>query len=182
MWITFYFCGKVWCNVDNFVDRMWITSLFLNLFEIKQNELNTHVCIIYLGRSDIHIPIFVRQDRFWSKIFYTFGQCVIFKNPYNPGVFYISKKSALAARRGMCSTQASHSNSNLPTTSLNYQKSHPKYPKIARELLRRTFEKSFIFNQLQLPKNPPIPSNHPKIPPKNHKTPNKINSFSNKVQ
>ena len=39
MWITFYFCGKVWYNVDNFVDKMWITSLFLNLFEIKQNEL-----------------------------------------------------------------------------------------------------------------------------------------------
>lgn len=49
MWITFYFCGKVWCNVDNFVDKMWITSLFLNLLEIKQNELNTHMCIIYPG-------------------------------------------------------------------------------------------------------------------------------------
>lgn len=56
MWITFYFCGKSWCNVDNFVDRMWITSLFLNLLEIKQNELNTHVCIICPGQH-IHSPI-----------------------------------------------------------------------------------------------------------------------------
>ena len=111
-----------------------------------------------------------------------FGQCVITETLYNPGVFYIFKKSVLAARRGMCSTLTYHSNFKLPTTSLNHPILHPKYPKIIRKLLRRTFEKSFIFNHFQLPKNPPIPSNHPKIPLQNHKTPNKINSFSNKVQ
>ena len=37
------------------------------------------------------------------------------------GVFYILKKSALAARRGMCSTPTYHSIFNLSTTSLNYQ-------------------------------------------------------------
>ena len=46
-------------------------------------------------------------------------------------------------------------------------KSHPKYPKIIRELLRRTFEKSFTFNHFQLPKNPQshriTPKSHPKI-------------------
>ena len=129
MWITFYFCGKVWCNVDNFVDRMWITSLFLNLFEIKQNELNTYVCIIYLGRAEIHIPIFVRQDRFWSKIFCTFGQCVITKTPYNRGVFYIFRKTALAARRGMCSTHTYHLNFNLPIPTPFITKIPPKIPK-----------------------------------------------------
>ena len=44
--------------------------------------------------------------------------------------------------------------------------SHPKHPIFIRELLRRTFEKSFIFNNFQLPKNPTIPSNYPKIHPK----------------
>ena len=90
-----------------------------------------------------------------------------FKNPYNPGVFYISKKSALAARRGMCSTLTYHPIFNLPTTSLNYQKSHPKHPKIVRKLLRCTFEKSFISNNFQLPKNPQSHritlKSHPKI-------------------
>ena len=76
------------------------------------------------------------------------------KTLYNTGVFYISKKSALAARRGMCSAPTYHSNSNLPTTSLNHPNSHPKYPIFIRELLRRTFEKSFISNNFQLPKNP----------------------------
>lgn len=45
--------------------------------------------------------------------------------------------------------------------------STPKYLKIVRELLRRTFEKSFISNNFQLPKNPPIHritlKSHPKI-------------------
>ena len=134
MWITFYFCGKAWCNVDNFVDKMWITSLFLNLFEIKQNELiriNMYNLRSIQARGRTSTALFYpRQVNFYpKKLRCTFSQCAIFKNPYNPGVFYILKKSALAARRGMCSTQASHSNFNLPTTSLNHPILHPKIPK-----------------------------------------------------
>lgn len=57
----------------------------------------------------------------------------------------------------MCSTQASHPIFNLPTTTFNHPILHPKYPKIVRELLRCTFEKSFIFNHFQLLK---IPQSH----------------------
>ena len=62
MWITFYFCGKAWCNVDNFVNRMWITSLFLNLFEIKQNELiriNTYNIRSIQVRAGYQQPCFI---------------------------------------------------------------------------------------------------------------------------
>lgn len=51
----------------------------------------------------------------------------------------------------MCSTLTYHSIFNLPIPTPN---SHPKYPIFIRELLRRTFEKSFISNNFQLPKNP----------------------------
>ena len=79
------------------------------------------MCVLLSG-DGYQQPCFIPDKLiFDQKIFCTFGQCVIFKNPYNPRVFYISRKSALAARRGMCSTQASHSNFNLSTTSLNYQ-------------------------------------------------------------
>lgn len=41
------------------------------MFEIKQNELNTHVCIIYPG-PDIHSPIFYpRQVNFLSQKYFT---------------------------------------------------------------------------------------------------------------
>ena len=155
---------------------------------MKSNKTNLYVLIRIISAAYKsgagHQQLYFIPDKpiFDQKIFYTFGQCAIFKTPYNPGVFYISRKSALAARRGMCSTQASHPIFNLPITSLNYQNFHPKYPKIIRKLLRRTFKKSFTFNHFQLPKNPPIPSNHSKIPLQNHKTPSKINLFSNKVQ
>lgn len=37
------------------------------MFEIKQNELNTHVCIIYLERAGIHSPIFIPDTYFYPK-------------------------------------------------------------------------------------------------------------------
>lgn len=156
MWITFYFCGKAWCNVDNFVDRMRITSLFLNLFEIKQNELiriNMYNLRSIQAWGRISTALFYsRQVNFLIKnILHFWTMCNCKKTLITPRVFYISKKSALVVRRGMCSTLTYHSNFNLPTTSLNHPILHPKYPKIIRELLRRTFEKSFISNNFQLP-------------------------------
>ena len=160
----------------------WI-SLVGKLISNELIRINTYNLLSIQVRGRISTALFYsRQVNFIPKIFYTFGQCVIAENLYNPGVFYISRKSALAARGGMCSTLTYHSNFNLPTTSLNHQNPTPKYPKIVRELLRRTFEKSFISNNFQLPKNPSIPSNHPKIPLQIHKIPSKINPFSNKNQ
>ena len=137
----------------------------------------------YLSGAAYPQPYFISDKLiFIPKIFYTFGQCVIFKNPYNPGYFTFPKNPPWLPE-GECvplspTTQISTSRP-LPSITQNF---HPKYPKIVRELLRRTFEKSFIFNNFQLPKNPTIPSNHPQIPLQNHKIPSKINSFSNKVQ
>lgn len=126
------------------------------MFEIKQNELCTHVRFIYPGLTSTAL-FFIRKARFCPKInLHFWTMCKIQNPPYNPGVFYISKKSALAARRGMCSTLTYHSIFNLPTTSLNHPNSHSKYQKIIRELLRRIFEKSFIFNHFQLPKIPQL--------------------------
>lgn len=75
MWITFYFCGKAWCNVDNFVDKMWITSLFLNLFEIKQNELiriNTYnLRNIQVRGPDINSPILSQTSQFFDQKYFT---------------------------------------------------------------------------------------------------------------
>lgn len=74
MWITFYFCGKAWCNVDNFVDRMWITSLFLNLFEIKQNELiriyTYNFRSIQVRGLDINSPIFYPDKPILSQNYF----------------------------------------------------------------------------------------------------------------
>lgn len=130
------------------------------------------MCVLFCNLYTLGVycqsPVLSSKNQFFiPKIFYTFGQCVITETLYNPGVFYISRKSALATRRGMCSTLTYHSIFNLPTTSLNYQKSYPKYPIFVRELLRRTFEKSFISNNFQLPKNPQSHritlKSHPKI-------------------
>ena len=37
------------------------------MLEIKQNELNTHMCIIYLGRAGIYSPIFIPDTYFYPK-------------------------------------------------------------------------------------------------------------------
>ena len=153
---------------------------------MKSNKTNLYVFIriisvVYKSGAGHPQPCFIPDKSiFIQKIFYTFGQCVIAETPYNPGVFYISRKSALAARRGMCSTQASHPNFNHPTTSLNHPILHPKIPKNRSITTSMHLRKVLYFQQLSASQNPTIPSNHPKIPLQNHKTPNKINSFSNK--
>lgn len=89
------------------------------------------------------------------------------KNPYNPGVFYISKKSALAARRGMCSTQTSHPIFNLrPLSSIT---------QIPTQNTKKSFENYFdapsksplfptIFSSLKIPQSHRITlKSHPKI-------------------
>ena len=92
MWITFYFCEKVWCNVDNFVDRMWITSLFLNLLEIKQNELNIHVCIICPGQH-INSPVLFQTSQFFDQKYFTLLDNVQFsKTLITPGYFTFPEK------------------------------------------------------------------------------------------
>ena len=136
MWITFYFCGKAWCNVDNFVDRMWITSLFLNLLEIKQTTnkiINPYLTgmVIALWAWQHYLFISSRQLFYPKKLRCTFSQCANIKISYGMGVFYILKKSALAARRGMCSTLTYHSIFNLPIPiqipTQNTQKSFENY-------------------------------------------------------
>ena len=150
---------------------------------MKSNKTNLYTCVYYLsGAGYQQLCFYPRQYNFIPKIFYTFGQCAITKSPYNWGYFTFQKNPPWLPE-GECvplspTTQISTSRP-LPLITQNF---HPKYPKIIRKSLRRTFEKSFISNNFQLPKNTPIPSNHPKIPPKNHKIPNKINSFSNKNQ
>ena len=98
MWITFYFCGKVWCNVDNFVDKMWITSLFLNLFEIKQNELiriNMYNLRSIQARGRISTALFYsRQVNFLSQKYFTLLDNVQFsKTLITPGYFTFPEKA-----------------------------------------------------------------------------------------
>lgn len=85
MWITFYFCGKIWCNVDNFVDRMWITSLFLNLLEIKQNEpirINTYNLRSIQARGRISTALFLSQtSQFYPKNILHFWTMCNFQKP-----------------------------------------------------------------------------------------------------
>lgn len=127
---------------------------------------------IQVRGPDINSPI-LSPDKpiFIPKIFCTFGQCAIFKNPYNPRVFYISRKSAMAARRGMCSTHTYHSIFNLPTTSLNYQNFHPKIPKNHSKTTSTHLRKVLYFQQLSASQNLTTPSNHPKISPKKSQNP-----------
>lgn len=62
------------------------------MLEIKQNELNTHMCIIYLGRADIYSPIFYpRQVNFLIKNISHFWTMCNSRNPYNPGYFTYPK-------------------------------------------------------------------------------------------
>lgn len=177
MWITFYFCGKVWCNVDNFVDRMWITFLKCWKSNKPTNNIQTYQSQSAPGQA-IAVPVLSSKINFYPKNILHFWTMCNSRNPYNRGYFtyYFSLQLAVTNECVPLS----------PTTQFSTSRSPPKFPlkylKIIRELLRRTFEKSFIFNNFQLPKNPTIPSNHPKIPPQNRKIPNKTNSFSNKVQ
>ena len=122
----------------------------------------------YLSGAGYQQPYFIPDKSiFIPKIFYTFGQCAIFKNPYDMGVFYISRKSALTVRRGMCSTLTYHSNFNLSTTSLNYQN--------PTQNTQKSFENYFdapsksplfptTFNSLKIPQSHRITlKSHPKI-------------------
>lgn len=91
----------------------------------------------YLSGPGHQQPCFIPDKLiFIPKIFYTFGQCAIFKNPYNPRVFYISRKSALAARRGMCSTHTYHLNFQPPDH-------FPQSPQISTQNTQKSFENYF---------------------------------------
>ena len=95
MWISFYFCGKSWCNVDNFVDRMWITSLFLNLLEIKQNELiriNTYNLRSIQVRPDINSPVLFQTSQFLFQKYFTLLDNVQFsKTLITRGILHFQK-------------------------------------------------------------------------------------------
>lgn len=133
------------------------------MFEIKQNELCTHVCIIIRGRTSTAL-FYSRQANFWSKIILHFWTMCKYQKPLWYGGILHFKKICQCCQKG----NVFHSH--LP---LNFQppdphpNSHPKYPIFVRELLRRTFEKSFISNNFQLPKNPQSHritlKSHPKI-------------------
>ena len=99
--------------------------LFLQPKCLKSNKTNLiHMCVLFIrGRTSTAL-FYPRQANFYPKNILHFWTMCNSKNPYNPRVFYISRKSALAARRGMCSTHTYHPIFNLPTTSLNHQKSH----------------------------------------------------------
>ena len=148
------------------------------MFEIKQNELNAHVCIIYPG-PDINSPVFTPDSFFIPKNYVALFHNVQLQKALITGGILHFKKIRPGCQKGNVFRSHLPPKFHHPDPHPN---SHPKHPIFIRELLRRTFEKSFISNNFQLPKNPPIPSNHPKISPKNHKIPNKINPFSNKVQ
>ena len=129
----------------------WI-SLVGKLISNELIRINTYNLLSIQVRGRISTALFYsRQVNFIPKIFYTFGQCANIKTPYDMGVFYILKKSALTARRGMCSTLTYHSNSNLPTTSLNHPKIPPKIPKNHSRTTSTHLRKVLYFQQLSAP-------------------------------
>ena len=57
------------------------------MFEIKQNELNAHVCIIYPG-PDINSPVFIPDNPILSQKYFTLLDNVQFsKTLITPGYF-----------------------------------------------------------------------------------------------
>ena len=134
------------------------------MFETKQNELNTRVCIIYPG-TDINSPVLSQTSQFFDQKYFTLLDNVQISKPLMIwGVFYILKKSALTARRGMCSTLTYHSNFNLPTTSLNHPKFPPKIPKNHSRTTSTHLRKVLYFQQLSAPHKIPNPIESPKNP------------------
>ena len=71
--------------MDNFVDKMWITSLFLNLFEIKQNELiriNTYdLRSLQVRGPDINSPVLSQTSQFLIKNILHFWTMCNFQKP-----------------------------------------------------------------------------------------------------
>ena len=57
---TIYVIKHILCYV------VFITKMF----EIKQNELNTHVCIIYPG-PDINSPVLFQTSQFFDQKYFT---------------------------------------------------------------------------------------------------------------
>lgn len=126
---------------------------FFKMLEIKQtNEQHIDILVLVspLGEA-IAVPVLSSISIFIQKQRCTFGQCVIPQTPYNPGVFYIFRKTVLAARRGMCSTLTYHPNFNLPTTSLNPPYPPPKIPKNHSRITSTHLRKVLYFQQLSAP-------------------------------
>lgn len=147
MWITFYFCGKVWYNVDNFVDKMWITSLFLNLFEIKQNELCTHVCIIYPGLTSTTLFLSVKPDFLIKNNLHFWTMCKIQKPLITRGYFTYPKNPPWLPE-GECVPLS-------PITQFSTSRSPPKFPPKIPNFRSRTtsthLRKVLYFQQLSAP-------------------------------
>ena len=62
------------------------------MLEIKQNELNTHMCIIYLGRAGIYSPIFIPDTYFYPKNILHFWTMCNFQKPLQPpGILHFQK-------------------------------------------------------------------------------------------
>lgn len=119
----------------------------------------------YLSGAGHQQPYFIpRQVNFLIKNILHFWTMCNSKNPYNPGYFTycFAFKLVITNVRVPLSPTTQFSTSRSPPKNPT-----PKYPKIVRELLRRTFEKSFISNNFQLPKNPQSHritlKSHPKI-------------------
>lgn len=124
MWITFYFCGKVWCNVDNFVDRMWITFLKCWKTNKPTNKLNTHIGILVLvrplGRQSQYL-FYPRQVNFYPKNILHFWTMCNFQKPFITRGYFTFPKNPPWLPEGECVPLS-------PTTQFSTSRSPPKFP------------------------------------------------------
>ena len=123
-----------------------------------------HMCVLFIrGRTSTAL-FYSKQANFIPKIFYTFGQCVIFKNPYNPGYFTFPKNPPWLPE-GECVPLT-------PTTQFSTSRSPPKFPP---QNTQKSFESYFdtpsksplfptTFSSLKIPQSHRITlKSHPKI-------------------
>ena len=122
----------------------------------------------YLSGAGHQQPYFIPDKSiFIPKIFCTFGQCVIFKNPYNPGYFTFPENPPWLPE-GECVPLS-------PTTQFSTSRPLPSITQIPTQNTQKSFENYFdapskspllstISNSLKIPQSPRIiTKSHPKI-------------------
>lgn len=119
------------------------------MFEIKQNELNTHMCIIYPGGGRTSTALFfIRKARFCPKSNLHFWTMCNFQKPFITRGYFTFPKNPPWLPEGECVPLS-------PTTQFSTSRSPPKFPPKIPNFHSKTtsthLRKVLYFQQLSAP-------------------------------
>ena len=148
-WYVYTYNSFFIYNIIYVIKHILCYVIFITkMFEIKQNELNAHVCIIYPG-PDINSPILSQTSQFLSqKITLHFFTMCNFQKPFITRGYFTFPKNPPWLPEGECVPLP-------PTTQISPSRSPPKFPPKTPNFHSRTtsthLRKVLYFQQLSAP-------------------------------